>query len=101
MTNAPLAWILGLLDRRKPAAPDPEWYKDLPAYNPPPPYCPPPNMNEPPKVEIAVGAKVRVKMARDLEGKVHRVGLSSATIQVDSDHGPLILCAPFEAIEPL
>ena len=56
-------------------------------------------MNDTTKEEITVGAKVRVKMARTLEGRVHRIGLTSATVQVESDHGPLIISAPLEAIE--
>lgn len=51
------------------------------------------------KPTLQIGERVRVRMARKVEGIVHRVGQCSATVQVESDYGPLIISAPLANIE--
>jgi hypothetical protein len=51
--------------------------------------------------KIAIGDQVRVRMARDLEGKVHRIGEHSATILVENEYGAIVISAPLEAISKL
>jgi small-conductance mechanosensitive channel len=51
--------------------------------------------------QIAIGDQVKVRMARDLEGKVHRIGERSATILVENEHGPIIISAPLDTISKI
>ena len=50
---------------------------------------------------LKIGDRVRVRMAKDLEGKVHRIGVASATVEVETEDGPLVISSPLGWIERL
>lgn len=53
------------------------------------------------KPELKVGELVRVRMGPEIEGKIQRVGLVSATLEVETDLGTLVISAPLGAISRL
>jgi hypothetical protein len=61
-------------------------------------------VNETPTMEskdLKIGDRVRVRMSKELEGLVHRIGTRSATVEVETELGPLVISSPLAAIERL